>query len=463
MIDADVDPWAIVERSTRVYVVSSQLGLDALIAGRPVTCFGRAAYAGWGLTDDRFPPIDRRRARPSLAALVAAFFVDYCRWLDPWTGAGTDFGTAVTNLSFLRDRYRETTGAVCVGMSAWKRRAVTPFLRGAGGPSRFVATVTEGVAVAHAGADRLVVWGSTAVDERDGRPLPPVIRAEDGFLRSVGLGAAFVRPASLVFDEIGIYYDPSRPSGFERLATGTRFDPALLERAARLRRTIVEMRLSKYNESTDDRITLPEGRRRVLVPGQVEGDASVRVGSPQVRTNAELLRRARARWPDAVLIYKPHPDVQAGYRTGAIPPEVAALADRVVTDIAMPALLAAVDHVETMTSLTGFEALLRGLTVTTHGVPFYAGWGLTEDLLPCPRRTRRLALDELVAVARLLYPRYVDPVSGLPCPVEIVVDRFIRLRDGPPTPAARLLADARRIGARLIHRLNRPLTARRQP
>ena len=37
---------------------------------------------------------------------------------------------------------------------------------------------------------------------------------------------------------------------------------------------------------------------------------------------------------------------------------------------------------ETMTSLAGFEALLRGKPVTTHGQPFYAGWGLTEDICP---------------------------------------------------------------------------------
>jgi capsular polysaccharide export protein len=461
LIDADVDPWVLIERAARVYVVSSQFGLDALIAGRPVTCFGRAAYAGWGLTDDRFPPIARRTARPSLEALVAAIFFDYCRWLDPWTGAPIDFEGAVASLAFLRDRHREETGAVCVGMSAWKRRAIAPFLAGAGGAPRFAATVEAGIAVARAEGRRLVVWGSTAVEPRDHEAPPPVVRAEDGFLRSVGLGAAFVRPASLVFDPIGIYYDPNRPSGFEALAETTAFDAALLERAARLRRTIVEMRLSKYNETTEGRIDMPAGRRRVLVPGQVEDDASVRLGSPEVRTNAELLRRARARWPDAHLIYKPHPDVHAGYRAGAVPPEVAALADRVITDVAMPAVLAAVDHVETMTSLTGFEALLRGLTVTTHGIPFYAGWGLTEDLLACPRRTRRLALDELVAVALLLYPRYVDPETGLPCPVETVVERLARMRDDATVPAARFVTGARHLGARIMHRLVRPLFVRR--
>ncbi len=71
--------------------------------------------------------------------------------------------------------------------------------------------------------------------------------------------------------------------------------------------------------------------------------------------------------------------------------------------------------------------------MTTHGLPFYAGWGLTDDP-GCPRRTRRLTLDELVAGALILYPRYVDPRTGLPCPPEVLVQR---LAEGDPELARR--------------------------
>ena len=91
----------------------------------------------------------------------------------------------------------------------------------------------------------------------------------------------------------------------------------------------------------------------------------------------------------------------------------------------MPALLDMVDGLHVMTSLAGFEALLRGKDVTTHGVPFYAGWGLTRDLGPVPaRRGRTRSLDELIAAALLLYPRYLDPATGLPCPPEMLVERL---------------------------------------
>ncbi len=94
-----------------------------------------------------------------------------------------------------------------------------------------------------------------------------------------------------------------------------------------------------------------------------------------------------------------------------------------------------------MTSLLGFEALLRGTPVTTLGAPFYAGWGLTRDLGKTPaRRQARPTLPGLVHAALIGYPRYLDPVTGRPCPVEVAVDRLAK-GDLPATgPLHRLLA-----------------------
>jgi capsular polysaccharide export protein len=73
----------------------------------------------------------------------------------------------------------------------------------------------------------------------------------------------------------------------------------------------------------------------------------------------------------------------------------------------------------------GFEALLRGLPVTTYGAPFYAGWGLTTDRSDVPPRRRARPSIEALAHATLIdYPRYFDPKTGLPCPVEIAVLRL---------------------------------------
>jgi capsular polysaccharide export protein len=102
--------------------------------------------------------------------------------------------------------------------------------------------------------------------------------------------------------------------------------------------------------------------------------------------------------------------------------------NEVVIDIAMGELLTVVDEVHVLTSLTGFEALLRGKTVTCYGQPFYAGWGLTHDLVPLTRRTRRLTLDELVAGALILYPTYVSRTTGKFTTPERALDELLDWR-----------------------------------
>jgi len=162
------------------------------------------------------------------------------------------------------------------------------------------------------------------------------------------------------------------------------------------------------------------------VPGQVEDDMSVRLGGGGLTSNLDLLRRARALEPEAEIWFRPHPDVDAGHRKGAVrDADLLEHADRVVRGGGMARLLERVDGVHVLTSLTGFEALLRGRTVTCHGTPFYAGWGLTSDLAPVSRRRgRKLTLDQLVAAVLILYPRYLDPVSHLPCPPEVLIHRM---------------------------------------
>ena len=258
---------------------------------------------------------------------------------------------------------------------------------------------------------------------------------EDGFLRSVGLGADLVRPLSWVMDRRGIYYDASRPSDLEHLLQTFSFDDATLARAAALRHTLVSSGLTKYNVGTRlwQRPAQAGQKPVVLVPGQVETDASIRYGAPGIKTNLALLKAVREAHPQAWLLYKPHPDVLAGLRgQGAQEDQAGQWCDEVVGDVAMGALLGAVDSVHVMTSLAGFEALLRGKTVVCHGLPFYAGWGLTQDVLQVPRRTRKLGIDELVAGVLLLYPTYVSRATGQICTAEQALAELQAWRSSAP-------------------------------
>jgi capsular polysaccharide export protein len=132
--------------------------------------------------------------------------------------------------------------------------------------------------------------------------------------------------------------------------------------------------------------------------------------------------------------------VEAGFRRGRIAAQdLAGLADHVAVETPMAGLFTQVDAVQCLTSLTGFEALLRGLPVTLWGQPFYAGWGLTDDRGPAfpATRRRRLDLDSLVAGALILYPRYIDPVTQLPCPVEVFLERLAAPEHWPLAPGGR--------------------------
>jgi capsular polysaccharide export protein len=393
----NVHPAALLERCEAVYAVTSQAGFEGLLWGKPVRTFGMPFYAGWGLTRDELPA-PARRVSASLEQLVHAALVAYARYVDPDSGAPCEVERVLAHLGLQRRMHARFPPQLhAIGLSPWKRRLARDFLRGS--QLRFHRHVRQAPPDA-----TLVVWGRAAVDASR-----HVIRLEDGFLRSVGLGAALVRPLSWVADDTGIYYDATRASALEGLLQTQAFDAPLRARAAELRARIVSAGISKYNLGEPGGMRPAAGAPVVLVVGQVESDAAVALGAAGVRSNAELVAAARAARPGAWLVYKPHPDVVAGLRRpgSADRDPRAAGCDEVVTGGSIVALLDAADEVHVISSLAGFEALLRGRRVVCHGLPFYAGWGLTEDRVDCARRTRRLALDELVAGALILYPAYL--------------------------------------------------------
>jgi capsular polysaccharide export protein len=274
----------------------------------------------------------------------------------------------------------------------------------------------------------LVVWGRKETYGKlpDGVQL---VRLEDGFLRSVGLGADLVQPVSWVIDTRGIYYDATQLSDLEVLLQSAEFPVDLLARAANFRERIVSTGLTKYNVGSHGWQRPSAVERVILVPGQVESDASLRFGAPNICTNLGLLRAVREANPNAYLLYKPHPDVVAGLRRqGQGEDESKRWCDEIIVDVAMGDLLKHVDEVHTMTSLTGFEALMRDKKVTCYGQPFYAGWGLTRDVVPIARRSRLLSQEMLVAGALILYPTYLSRVTGKLTTAELALNELLAWR-----------------------------------
>jgi capsular polysaccharide export protein len=446
LLAGDIHPWSLLRDAAKVYTVTSLMGAEALLAGKRVRCFGLPFYAGWGLTEDEFGSVRRGRNR-TVDELFAAAWMLYSRYVDPCTGERCSIERIIALLADRRRHWLRVNGpTVCSGASPWKRRFLPDFI--AADPKKVHFVRRPEAALRRAGAEgmRWTLWASRETEEMRERAEAlevPMIRVEDAFLRSVGLGSDLVRPWSLVLDDEGIYYDASRPSRLESLLRDSAFSPGLLERSRLLRERILAGGITKYNVGVSENHLLDSGARTlVLVPGQVEDDASIMRGSPEVRSNLDLLKSVRGAMTDAFIIFKPHPDVLAGNRRGAVPQaDALKLCDTVLTEAAMGPLLEKVDEVHTLTSLTGFEALLRGKKVVTYGLPFYAGWGLTEDRLTCQRRNRHLHLDELVAGALILYPTYVDPVSRQVCSAEHVLEWLSRNRvdGGAPSLLRRVI------------------------
>lgn len=423
-----VSPWALLQGAVAVYTVSSQLGFEAILAGHRPRVFGQPFFAGWGLTVDE-APLARRRRVLTRAQLFAAAMILAPTWYDPCRDRLCSFEEVLDQFEAETRAHREDRrGHVALGMRLWKRGRLQQVF-GARVPLCFVDTPAKAVTAARSQRKPLLVWAG-----REPPDLPPdltVRRVEDGFLRSRGLGADLVPPLSLVADDLGIYYDPTRESRLERLIAAP-LPPGGRRRAERLVAGVVAAGVTKYNLA-GGLPDLPPGHR-ILVPGQVEDDASIRLGAGDIRSNLALLQAARAAHPQAVIIYKPHPDVEAGLRPGAIlDATLAGLADVVAHKADPVALIAACDEVWTMTSLLGFEALLRGKPVTCTGAPFFAGWGLTQDLGSVPDRRRRtpggglrqgIDILTLAHAALIAYPRYFDPISRRPCPPEVALDRL---------------------------------------
>ncbi|WP_442322826.1 capsular polysaccharide biosynthesis protein [Cernens ardua] len=450
-LDEALNPWPLLEQVEAVHVMTSQTGFEALMAGCHVICHGMPFYAGWGLTEDQLS-CDRRNRKRTLEEVFAAAYLRYSRYYNPYTRKQCELEQTIDLLADQKRQSERTTGAWAIyGMSGWKRGFIHHFLgpkarvRYINAPSRWHKASDQQTLIPD---ENLLVWGHkdySSLLEQNPRLLQhhKITRMEDGFIRSVGLGADLIRPCSLVLDSKGIYYDASAPSDLEYLLQNTHFSDDMLARADRLRHLLIKLKLSKYNVGNSASFTLPRDKKIILVPGQVESDASIRHGTQQVCTNAALLEQVRKRNPGAFIVYKEHPDVTSGGRLGALSAEEHELYDMDATGIDIIELLDTVDCVHTMSSLTGFEALLRHIPVHTWGSPFYAGWGLTTEELPlnesaAKRRTRPLSLNELVAGTLLLYPNYVEPNSGDLCNPETIIELISRHATGRSTPSPRV-------------------------
>jgi capsular polysaccharide export protein len=306
---------------------------------------------------------------------------------------------------------------ICVGFRRWKAANIKPLLSLEPYTVLFVNHAIAAKKLAPTADDCFLFWGRDAPFGLEALALQTkahLIRMEDGFIRSVGLGSDLIKPLSIVLDDVGIYFDSTKPSRLEHILNDIVLSVDETSIINRVRELMVTQSITKYNiERHEKACWNTRGKTVVLVPGQVENDASIKYGCDTVKTNLGLLQAARKAEPEAFIVYKPHPDVLSGNRKGKIAlAHALKYADLVELSLCITSCIAACDVVHTMTSLTGFDALIRNKQVVVYGQPFYAGWGLTTDIntqgLAFKRRLKKLSLDALMAGALLRYPIYWD-------------------------------------------------------
>lgn len=104
-----VNPYSLMELVDKVYVCSTQMGFEALMAGKEVHVYGMPFYAGWGLTVDR-QKNPRRTNHRTLEERFYIFYVMYTHWVDVVTGTPCSIDMAMDNLLVLREEYAKMKG-----------------------------------------------------------------------------------------------------------------------------------------------------------------------------------------------------------------------------------------------------------------------------------------------------------------------------------------------------------------
>ncbi len=95
ILDDDVNPYCAIEEVDIVFTVTSQMGFEALIAGKEVHCFGMPFYAGRGITKDYIKtPEFRFRDREILEVFYFTYF-EFSKYYNPHTQKTCDVFGAI--------------------------------------------------------------------------------------------------------------------------------------------------------------------------------------------------------------------------------------------------------------------------------------------------------------------------------------------------------------------------------
>lgn len=435
LIKENYNPIELLSFFDKVYTKTSGMGFEALMMGLECICYGKPFYAGWGLTKDKLK-CKRRFKKRKLEEVFYAAYILYSEYFNPYLDKKSDiFDTINTLAKYKKIEQINSNNLYFLGFTLWKRWFIKPFFQAKKNKIIFLNSFDDILKYKINENDKFFIWGKR-FEKKDLKSYlhnksiknDNIFLVEDGFLRSVFLGSDLTRPFSLVVDSKGLYIDPNQESDLEYILQNYEFDENLKQRAKNLINTIIANKFSKYNGLKHEDLKFNTNKKVILIPAQVEDDASMILGGAGFDT-LKLLQVVRENNKNAFIVFKSHPDVLSGNRKGLKDKDIILkYCDEIIENVSIDSAINASDEVHTITSTSGFDALLRGKKVFTYGKPFYANWGLTNDMHNISRRTKKLSLEELVAGVLIIYPRYIHPKTKNLCEVEVALDIMLKMQ-----------------------------------
>ncbi|MGH2305383.1 capsular polysaccharide biosynthesis protein [Campylobacter taeniopygiae] len=469
IISENFNPMVLLKHFNKVYTKTSGMGFEALIMGCECVCYGMPFYAGWGLTQDKQKCLRRIKKR-SLEEVFYIAYMLYSQYFNPYLNQKSDIFDTIKTLAKYKSIEQENSNRLfMLGFTLWKRYFMKPFFKAKDNEIIFLNSLKALNKYKLKKSDKFFIWGKRvnfnelrntlvkkAQDENLTSFIPKISLVEDGFIRSISLGSDLTRPYSLIVDDKGLYIDPNQESRLENILQNEVFGEQILSRAKNIIQILKENKFSKYNgiKHQDIKINAKKGQKIILIPAQVEDDASMILGGFGLST-LDLIKEVRLKNQDAYIVFKPHPDVLSGNRKGLKDEKtILKYCNEIIKNCSIDSAIKICHEVHTITSTSGFDALLRSKKVFTYGMPFYAGWGLTQDKQKCLRRTRKLTLEELVAGVLVQYPRYIHPKTKNLCEIELCLDIMLKMQnDYFSKPCQKIIIDFRIFILRKIRRI----------